>query len=190
MKNTFIRFLILSLVLWLGACATSHNSAGLEVVDHAFGFNVDKDSPTAELIDYRYGDSKDVGASNRDSRRKEGTSNQRASISGLMHRGDTLYVKWRIKDSGKEYEDTVDLKSRLPRSIKDQRIYFIIDGSQLYIFLISLFPVRDYLTEEEARAENDAIDKTRYKNLGSYVRNNVTQIYPNRVVIYPYPSKK
>jgi hypothetical protein len=124
MKNTFIRLLILSLALWLGACATSHNSAGKEIVDHSFGFNVDQDSPSAELIDYRYGNSKDVGTFNRESRRAEGTSNQRANMSGLMQRGDTLYVKWRIKDSGKEYEDTVDLASRLPRSIKDATSLF------------------------------------------------------------------
>jgi hypothetical protein len=190
MKNTFIRFLILSLVLWLGACATSYNSSGLEVVDHAFGFNVDKDSPTAELIDYRYGDSKDVGASNRDSRRKEGTSNQRASISGLMHRGDTLYVKWRIKDSGKEYEDTVDLKSRLPRSIKDQRIYFIIDGSQLYVYLISLFPAREEAySVEDAEKIYDGMKTPHQRAFRGQLRNSVVMIYPENKKLYPLNTK-
>jgi hypothetical protein len=190
MKNTIIRFLILSLALWLGACATSHNSAGQEVVDHSFGFNVDKDSPSAELIDYRYGNSKDVGTSNRESRRREGTSNQRASMSGLMVRGDTLYVKWRIKDSGIEYEDTVDLKSRLPRSIKDQRIYFIIDGSQLYVYLISLFPVREEAyTVEDAEKIYDGMKTPHQQAFRGRLRNSVVMIYPENKKLYPINSK-
>lgn len=54
-----------------------------------------------------------------------------------MLRGDSLYVKWRVKSSGRVYEDTVDLRNRLPRDIKDHRIYFVIKGEQLYVYLIS-----------------------------------------------------
>ena len=48
-----------------------------------------------------------------------------------------MYVKWRIKSTGQIHEDTVDLRSRLPRDIKDHRIYFVIKGEQLYVYLIS-----------------------------------------------------
>ena len=51
--------------------------------------------------------------------------------------GDFLYVKWRIKDTGLVYEETVDLRQRLPRNIKDHTVYFDIKGAQLYVYLIS-----------------------------------------------------
>lgn len=51
--------------------------------------------------------------------------------------GDTLYVKWRIKATDKVYEDTVDLKSRLPKDVTDHRIYFVIKDTQLWVYLIS-----------------------------------------------------
>lgn len=54
-----------------------------------------------------------------------------------MLRGDFLYVKWRLKQTGEVYEDTVDLKSRLPADITDHRIHFVIRGPQLYVYLIS-----------------------------------------------------
>jgi len=56
---------------------------------------------------------------------------------GPIQRGDFLYVKWREKSTGSIYEDTVDLRQRLPADIKDHRIHFMIRGPQLYVFLIS-----------------------------------------------------
>ena len=53
-----------------------------------------------------------------------------------MLRGDFLYVKWRIKSTGMVYEDTVDLRNRLPADIKDHRVTFIIRGPHLYVYLI------------------------------------------------------
>jgi len=54
-----------------------------------------------------------------------------------MLRGDFLYVKWRIKSTGQVYEDTVDLRRRLPADITDHRIHFIVKGPQLYVYLIT-----------------------------------------------------
>jgi hypothetical protein len=34
-------------------------------------------------------------------------------------------------------EETVDLRYRLPRDITDHRVYFIVRGPQLYVYLIS-----------------------------------------------------
>lgn len=183
------RISVVFLFLVLTACAGGPNAQN-ELVFHSFEFDVSQDSPNAELIDYRYGSSRDVGVANTESQRLRGTSRQRASMSGGMHRGDDLYVKWRLKDTGKVYEDTVDLKSRLPRSIKRQNIYFIIDGEQLYVYLISFDPVRGYLTKDEAEADNRAMEKTRHKSLRYYARNDVVQVYPDRFVIYPYKSVK
>ena len=49
----------------------------------------------------------------------------------------TLYVKWRDTETQKVYEDTVDLRQRLPKNIEDHRIYLMIKGAQLYVYLIS-----------------------------------------------------
>jgi len=106
-------------------------------VDHSFSFDAITDSPDAELLDYRYGDSKQRPTRNPEYLRQEGRSIQRGGISGEMLRGDFLYVKWRIKSTGQVYEDTVDLRRRLPADITDHRIHFIVKGPQLYVYLIT-----------------------------------------------------
>jgi hypothetical protein len=115
----------------LAACAT-----GPRVVDHAFGFNAVLDSPGIEILDYRYGDSTQPGASNPENLRRLGRSLQAAGIRGPMVRGESLYVKWRVKASGEVHEQNVDLRDRLPADIADHRVYFIVRGRELYVYLI------------------------------------------------------
>jgi hypothetical protein len=62
---------------------------------------------------------------------------QATATSGEMSRGDDLYVKWRIKATGQVLEETVDLRSRLPADIVDHKVYFDIEGPQLYVYLIT-----------------------------------------------------
>jgi len=57
-----------------------------------------------------------------------------------MPLGDALYVKWRDKTTGHKYEDTVDLRPLLPRDMTHQRIHFVVDGPQLYVYLIDPVP--------------------------------------------------
>ena len=178
---------LLVLSIALTACATAPASVGRESTYHSFDFNTRKDSPNVELLDYRYGNSTGPVVRNHDG---EGNSRQYGGILGDITRGDDLYVKWRMKDSGKVFEDTVDLKSRLPRDIKNHSIYFIVDKSQLHVYLISLFPVRDYLTRDEEIEDLIAKQHSVHARLMWYARNNVIQIYPTRLVIYPYQSKK
>jgi hypothetical protein len=54
-----------------------------------------------------------------------------------MTRPDSLYVKWRVVAENKVYEDTVDLRKRLPQSIADCTILFVVSGTQLYVYLAS-----------------------------------------------------
>lgn len=116
----------------LAACAT-----GPKLVEHGFSFDARQDRPEVELLDYRYGDSRQPGARADPARVAEGRIGQQWSVYGAMLRGDSLYVKWRIKKTGQIYEDTVDLRSRLPAAIADHRIHFDIKESQLYVYLIS-----------------------------------------------------
>jgi hypothetical protein len=107
-----------------------------KVVDHAFTFNVGWDSPDVDLLDYRYGTSLLPGVQNSEHLRAEGRAPLNANVNGPMRQGDSLYVKWRVKSTGQIYEDTVDLRRRLPRDITKHRIYFLIKGPQLYVYLI------------------------------------------------------
>jgi hypothetical protein len=127
----FFQTVLFIVLLALAACA----SRG-DVVRHGFGFDFIDDSPEAVLLDYRYGQSRNpvrnpVAMANR------GESNQGNGVFGEMLRGDELYVKWRLKETGQVFEDTVDLKSRLPADIENCDVYFLVRGSQLYVYLIT-----------------------------------------------------
>jgi hypothetical protein len=111
------------------ACAT-----GPGVVNHGFGFNL-SESPEAEVLAYRYGESGSA-ASWMPSAGDKNNTPQRTYVYGPMRQGESLYVKWRLKASGHVYEDTVDLRNRLPRDISEHRIYFMIKGPQLYVYLV------------------------------------------------------
>lgn len=125
----FLRWLIIAIaVVVLVGCANAQ-----ELVSHGFAFDFIDDSPDAELIDYRYGTS----YYGRSERASLGRVSQGGGIFGEIRRGDDLYVKWRLKASGEVFEETVDLKSRLPADIKGSRIYFMVRGPQLYVYLIT-----------------------------------------------------
>ncbi|NIM43260.1 MAG: hypothetical protein GTN84_18625 [Hydrogenophaga sp.] len=109
-------------------------------MNHAFGFNVEQDSPGHEVLAYRYGSGAMHTTSSDTSIRQFGRSRQGTNVNGPMPLGDSLYVKWRQEPSGQVYEDTVDLRSLLPRDMARQRIHFVVNGSQLYVYLIDPVP--------------------------------------------------
>jgi len=51
--------------------------------------------------------------------------------------GDFLFVKWRIKSTGEVVEDRVDLRQRLPKDMTDHGLTFVIEGNQLYVYVIT-----------------------------------------------------
>jgi hypothetical protein len=110
------------------------------MVDHAFGFDALQDSPGIEIVYYRYGNTNAPFISAKMAIRQFGKSMQGTNINGPMPLGDTLYVKWRIKATGQEFEDTVDLKSRLPSNMTNQRIHFSVKESQLFVYVIDPVP--------------------------------------------------
>lgn len=120
--------------LWLALLAGC-GIFGPDRPDHSFQYDVTMDSPDVQVLDYRYGHSKLPPASN--SHAKDGRAPQATGVTGSMLRGEFLYVKWRIKSTGQEYEDNVDLRQRLPRNITKHIVYFSIKGPQLYVWLIS-----------------------------------------------------
>lgn len=118
------------------ACTLTACASGPKVVDHSFGFDIRSASPEVEVLDYRYGDSK-LPVRAPEWAVKEGRPLYFNAVTGPMRVGDFLYVKWRIKETGQVLEDNVDLRQRLPNDIKDRRVYFDIQGQQLYVYLIS-----------------------------------------------------
>ena len=114
-------------------------AAKAEVTDHAFGFDLRYDNQDAEVLDYRYGDSKSPVRAPEDAV-SEGRTFLSANVNGPILRGDSLYVKWRDKATGEVREETVDLRGRLPVDLAGSRIHFVIKESQLYVYLISRAP--------------------------------------------------
>lgn len=128
-----LRSIIMTMMLvTLTACVTEPR-----IVQHQFGFDALVDSPDIQVLNYKYGNSKLPSVRPPEWALRTGQVSQATTVYGAMLRGDFLYVKWRIKSSGKVFEDTVDLKSRLPANIKGDVVYFIIRGPQLYVYLIT-----------------------------------------------------
>lgn len=133
MSRWFAWLVLFSTLLIQTSCATNR-----KIVFHSFEFDARWDSPGIEIIDYRYGQSKNPVARGCPPHYAPCERiPQQAGTSGRMLVGDDLYVKWRIKSTGEVYEDTVDLKSRLPHNIAYHEIHVIVHGPQLYVYLIS-----------------------------------------------------
>jgi hypothetical protein len=131
--HTSLKCLLVSIFLFsLTACAAA---GGGTMVMHSFSFDAQRDSPDVEVLDYQYGGSGVFGTHADKERIALGQIFPADNIAGVMPRGEFLYVKWRIKESGQIYEDKVDLRPRLPADIEGLNIHFVIRGRQLYVFL-------------------------------------------------------
>jgi hypothetical protein len=112
---------------------------------HGLSYNQAVDMPQVEILDCLYGDG--LGAHTQ--QEVDAGKARRGECGGMfgdMPIGDFLYVKWRDKATGKEHEDKVDLRKRLPspKEMYGTRVYFLIDENQLYVYLI---PERDLDTK-------------------------------------------
>jgi hypothetical protein len=126
--------LFLASLLLIGAAACS---TAPKAVFHSFSFGSYGENRDVEILQYRYGNSGLPSTRTSDWELKTGQVGQVGRISGAFPVGDSLYVKWRVKSTGEQYEDTVDLKSRLPTDMDQKRVHFLIDGPQLFVYLIS-----------------------------------------------------
>ena len=125
-------FFALILTFALSACAVAPSTPW-----HAFSFDgwSDKWAKDTELLEFSYGDKYPMV------RRmvQPGYSHvgYRWSVNGPMPVGEFLYVKWRIKATGVMVEDRVDLRALLVTDMTGYRITFVIDGSKLYVYLVT-----------------------------------------------------
>lgn len=113
--------------IFLGGCATTNT------VRHAFGFDLIDENPAVEIVDWRYGESRNYGAHPL----PEQTATKRINVIGELRYPNLLYVKWRNTTTNTVYAETVDLKTRLPKDITDHRIHVSIIEDQLFVYLMT-----------------------------------------------------
>ena len=108
---------------------------------HGFSFGTG-DSPDVEVevLDYQYGGSGQFATRASQEKISLGEIFTQHSIFGGMPRGDFLYVKWRIKQTGEIHEDRVDLSKRLPQDMTYYTLHFVAKGAQLYVYLVPPTP--------------------------------------------------
>lgn len=135
LSRTVRCFLVALLLSVLTACAGSSDQPL-----HGFGFDAGRDSPNIEIVDYKYGAVKVGPTQTYKGDAEQGKTRQSAGVAGYFPVGESLYVKWRVRATGQTYEDTVDLKNRLPRDIKGGTVYFIAKDSVLMVYLITEEP--------------------------------------------------
>jgi hypothetical protein len=173
-----LRFFAVSLLLLiLAACAISSNRT-----HHSFQLDPSRESVGIDLLFYRYGSANEFGLRTSKADAEQGVISPGIGMSGVLPVGDDLYVKWRDKKTGQIYEDTVDLKSRLPSSMYKQELHPIIEGSQLYVYLISYEPVRDVMSMEDVERIRRTHKTLREKAFSFRLRNRVIQIYPEKII--------
>lgn len=119
-------------VFCMTACATGGNTVTL----HSIEFDAQRDSPDIEVLDYQYGELEKVFFLPERERIKLGQTFKSGNRTGFLPRGEFLYVKWRIKESGEILEERVDLRHRLPENLTDLQIHFVCHGQKLYVFVI------------------------------------------------------
>jgi hypothetical protein len=148
------------MALLMAGCAS-----GPARVDHGFGFDAVADSPGIDVLDYRYGTSLAPGARMPESVRKDGGTSGGTRTYGAMVRGDSLYVRWRVRATGAVREETVDLRARLPRDLADHMVYFVVQPDQLQVYLV---------TPQRRAAEDPVIGPAKFR---AY---RVQRIYPDQ----------
>lgn len=135
LRHILVRWLALAGVLSvLTGCASGQ--APNKLVNHSFNFDgwYDGWRSTIELLEYAYGDQY---AMVRDKSRAGHHAGVQSGVSGPMPVGEFLYVKWQIKATGEVFEQRVDLRDRLPRDMTDHELTFLMEGKQLYVYVVT-----------------------------------------------------
>lgn len=154
------------MALWVLALLTACAS-GPKLVSHAFSFNGlnDKWAESVDLLAYAYGDGyhkvRDDLSDPRASLFVGKPSLPGNSVNGPMPLGEFLYAKWRLKTSGEVREQRVDLRGRLPQDMTDHELTFVIDGRQLYVYVVTPVPQKPWGKEPTHRTSKSAFRVTR-----------------------------
>lgn len=134
LRQTFTRWLALAGLLFaLAGCATGQSA---KLVNHSFNFDGGYDGwkQNIDLLEYSYGDQ--YLMVRRKAAQGEALGSQ-AGVSGPMPVGDFLYVRWRLKSSGEQIEQRVELRDRLPKDMTDHELTFVLEGRQLFVYVVT-----------------------------------------------------
>ena len=112
-------------------------AACIRLAVYVLAFDAAADSPDAEVLFFNTSDSRRLVAASLEQDLKRGVPQQSIRLGGERPVPDYLFVMWRVKSTGRIYQDTDDLRHRLPRDLNDHVIYFIVNGPQLYVYLVS-----------------------------------------------------
>lgn len=133
MAKMSIRLIVVSLMLAGLAVYAVEQKTGPRMAWHTFEFD---GYPGIEILDWSYGDPKLSIYHTPEAYSSEAHIPQGSNAAGNIPVGDYFYAKWRVKATGKVYEDKVDLKTRLPSNMEDKILQFSFNESQLYVYLI------------------------------------------------------
>jgi hypothetical protein len=133
-KRALARLIIAGVVLFVMA-AYEAAFAGPKAVFHSFGYGGYRENEGIEILDYQYGNSK-VPVTRAEKGSLPGHIAQGNGVAGELPVGEALYVKWRVTATGKEYQDTVVLKGRLPSDMERKIVHFAVMDTQLSVFVI------------------------------------------------------
>ncbi|QCB47681.1 hypothetical protein [Hydrogenophaga sp. PAMC20947] len=129
-----VRWLLaLCLGLTLTACASV---GGPKLVNHAFNFDGWNDgwAKSVDLLEFAYGDQYPPVRAKSTNGKSVGNS---WGVNGAMPVGEFLKLKWRLKASGEVVERQVDLRDRLPDDMANHELTFVIDGQQLFVYIVT-----------------------------------------------------
>lgn len=163
MKRTWRALMALWLAVLLAACAS-----GPKLVSHGFSFDGlhDQWNGSVDLLAYAYGNGYHMvreDLANPSSSLYAGKPGLPPStgVNGPMPVGEFLFVKWRLKASGEVLENRVDLRDRLPRDMTDHELTFVIDGRQLYVYVVTPVPQKPWGKQATHRNWTSAYRVTR-----------------------------
>ena len=146
--NTFtalnwLRLLAVLATFGSGLMARAAGPEQARLFSYSIQWNVSTDAPVygeaeVKVLDYAYGIANKFeikpGKWHRDRFPSQGCCD--LNHDGLVApRGDYLYFKWRVIATGEVFEDRVDLSSRLPQDMNNRRLYIVIFGPQLYVYV-------------------------------------------------------
>ncbi|MBS0452829.1 MAG: hypothetical protein JSS14_16160 [Proteobacteria bacterium] len=141
-RRTCLRIVLGALVLALGACTAAPSQSQPKLVFHSFSFDGkgsgDQWGASIDLLEYSYGDKYRMVRDKVEPPRER--LGPQSGVTGAMPVGDFLYVKWRVKATGEVREDRVDLRPLLPADMDHHRLTFVIEGRQLYVYLVTPKP--------------------------------------------------
>lgn len=131
------RLALLLIALLLASC-----EGGSKISAHSFSFDgwLDGWAQSTELLEFRYGDSSHLVQ-----RRSDSGLESRFDVWAEMPVAEFLYVRWRLKDAGAVIEERVDLRERLPQDMRDHEVTFVIDGKQLYVYVVTPVEIKQEL---------------------------------------------